>query len=75
MDFNLLQLDKQTYTEREVVKNFEIIGKHPECIIEKYDTIKWTNSTYNTLIDIADYIYEDYIIGGQDLYCYRRFKC
>ena len=27
-----LGLDKQTYTERELVKNLELIGKHPECI-------------------------------------------
>lgn len=59
-------LDKQTYTERDLIKNFELIGKHPECIIEKYDTINWSDSTYNTLIHIADYIYENYIIDGQD---------
>ncbi len=32
----------------------------------KYDTIEWTDSTYTTMIDIADYIYEDYFQGGQD---------
>jgi hypothetical protein len=66
-------LDKQTYTERELVKNFELIGKHPECIIEKYDTINWTDSTYDTVIDIANYIYEDYITDGQDGLCYVSF--
>ena len=66
-------VDKQTYTERELVKNLELIGKHPECIIEKYDTCNWTDSTYETVIDIADYIYEDYIKGGQDGYCYFSF--
>ena len=66
-------VDKQTYTERELVKNLELIGKHPECIIEKYDTCNWTDSTYDTIIDIADYIYEDYIKGGQDGYCYFSF--
>jgi len=59
-------LDKQTYTERDLSKNLELIRKHPECIIEKYDTINWTDSTYVTVIDIADYIYEDYFQGGQD---------
>jgi hypothetical protein len=49
-------LDKQTYTERELVKNLELIGKHPECIIEHYDTIDWTDSIYDKVIDIADYI-------------------
>ena len=66
-------LDKQTYTERELVKNLELIGKHPECIIEKYDTINWTDSTFDTIIDIADYIYEDYIKGGQDGLCFFSF--
>ena len=66
-------LDKQTYTERELVKNLELIGKHPECIIEKYDTINWTDLTYDTIIDIADYIYEDYIKGGQDGLCFFSF--
>ena len=61
-----INMDKQTYTERELVKNLELIGNHPECIIEKYDTINWTDSTYATVIDIADYIYEDYFKGGQD---------
>ena len=68
-----LGLDKQTYTQRELVKNLQLIGKHPECIIEKYDTMYWTDSTYDTLIDIADYIYEDYIKGGQDGLCYFSF--
>jgi len=66
-------LDKQTYTERELVKNLQLIIKHPECIIEKYNTINWNDSTYDTIIDIADYIYEDYINGGQDGLCYFSF--
>ena len=63
-----LGLDKQTYTQRELVKNLQLIGKHPECIIEKYDTMYWTDTTYDTLIDIADYIYEDYINDDYDDY-------
>ena len=66
-------LDKQTYSERELNENLELIGKHPECIIEKYNTCNWTDSTYETVIDIADYIYEDYIKGGQDGLCYFSF--
>ena len=27
-----INMDKQTYTERELVKNLELIGNHPECI-------------------------------------------
>ena len=61
-----LGLDKQTYTERELNENLQLISKHPECITEKYDTINWNDSTYDTVIDIADYIYEDYINDGQD---------
>jgi len=68
-----LGLDKQTYTERELSKNLELIRKHPECIIEKYDTINWTNSTYDTVIHIADYIYEDYFQGGQDGFFFVNF--
>ena len=68
-----LGLDKQTYSERELNENLELIGKHPDCIIEKYNTCNWTDSTYETVIDIADYIYEDYIKGGQDGLCYFSF--
>ena len=67
-----LGLDKQTYSERELNENLQLISKHPECIIEKYDTMNWTESTFDTLIDIADYIYEDYI-KGQDGLCYFSF--
>ena len=66
-------LDKQTYTERELVKNLELIGKHQDCIVEKYDTINWTDLTYDTIIHIADYIYEDNINGGQDGLCFFSF--
>jgi hypothetical protein len=68
-----MQLDKQTYTERDLIKNLELIGKHPECIIEKYDTIDWNDSTFDTIIDIADYIYEDNRTGGQDGLCFFSF--
>ena len=68
-----LGLDKQTYTQRELSENLQLIRKHPECIIEKYNTCNWTDSTYETVIDIADYIYEDYIKGGQDGLCYLSF--
>ena len=68
-----IDLDKQTYTERDLIKNLELINKHPECIIEKYSTINWNDLTYDTVIDIADYIYEDYINDGQDGLCYFTF--
>ena len=66
-------LDKQTYTERELVQNLELIGKNPECIIEKYDTNNWDDSTYDNIIDIVDYIYEDNRTGGQDGLCFFSF--
>ena len=66
-------LDKQTYTERDLIKNLELIGKHPECVIEHYDTINWDDFIYDKVIDIADYFYEDYIKGGQDGLCYFSF--
>jgi hypothetical protein len=66
-------LDKQSYSERDLIKNLELIGKHPDCIIEHYDTINWNDSTFDTIIDIADYIYEDYIKGGQDGLCFFSF--
>jgi hypothetical protein len=68
-----LGLDKQTYTERELNENLQLINKHPDCIIEKYDTINWTESTFDTVIDIADYIYEDYINDGQDGFFFVSF--
>lgn len=66
-------LDKQTYSERDLIKNLELIGKHQECITEKYDTIDWTDLTYDNIIDIVDYIYEDNRTGGQDGLCFFSF--
>jgi hypothetical protein len=64
-----LGLDKQTYTERELNENLQLISKHPECIIEKYDTMNWTESTFYTIIDIADYISADCNEDDYDDYC------
>ena len=66
-------LDKQTYTQRELVQNLEAINKHQECITESYQTINWNDLTFDKIIDIADYIYEDYINDGQDGLCYFSF--
>jgi len=46
-----------------------IIHKYTQLILQ-YDTIKWTDSTYETIINIADYIYEDYIKGEHDGLCF-----
>jgi len=64
-----LGFDKQTYTERELNENLQLISKHLECIVEKYDTMNWTESTFYTIIDIADYISEDYNEDDYGDYC------
>ena len=64
-----LGLDKQTYTERELDENSNLICKHPECIIEKYDTMNWTESTFDTITHIADYISADYNNEHDYYYC------
>ena len=64
-----LGLDKQTYTDWELDKNLKLISKHPECIIEKYDTMNWTESTYDTITHIADYISADYNNEHDYYYC------
>jgi hypothetical protein len=69
-----LGLDKQTYTERKLNENLQLILKHPECIIEKYDTCNWSESTFYTIIDIADYISadnneDDYVRNDKHFHC------
>ena len=70
-----LGLDKQTYSERELNENLQLISKHPECIIEKYDTMNWTESTFDTITHIADYISADYNVHDDEYinYCYICF--
>ena len=72
-----LGLDKQTYADWELNKNLDLIEKHPECIIEKYDTMNWTESTVDTIIHIADYISADYNEHDDDpyYYYYYRYYC
>jgi hypothetical protein len=64
-----LGLDKQTYSERELNENLQLICKHPECIVEKYDTMNWTESTFDTITHIADYISADYNNEHDYYYC------
>ena len=64
-----LGLDKQTYSERKLNENLQLISKHPECIVEKYDTMNWTESTFYTIIDIADYISADHNEDDYGDYC------
>ena len=64
-----LGLDKQTYSERELNENLQLISKHLECIVEKYDTMNWTESTFYTIIDIAVYISADHNENDYGDYC------
>ena len=64
-----LGLDKQTYTQRELNENLQLISKHPDCIVEKYDTMNWTELTFYTIIDIADYISADHNEDDYGDYC------
>ncbi len=64
-----LGLDKQTYTESELNENLQLICNHPECIVEKYDTMNWTESTFDTITHIADYISADYNNEHDYYYC------
>ena len=64
-----LGLDKQTYSERELNENLQLISKHLECIVEKYDTMNWSESTFYTIIDIADYISADHNEDDYGDYC------
>ena len=68
-----LGLDKQTYTAWELNKNLQLISKHPECIVEKYDTMNWTESTFDTITHIAVYISADYNNEHDDYYSYFYF--
>ena len=68
-----LGLDKQTYTAWELNKKLQLISKHPECIVEKYDTMNWTESTFDTITHIADYISADYNNEHDDYYSYFYF--
>ena len=70
-----LGLDKQTYSERELNENLQLISKHPECIVEKYDTMNWNESTFDTITHIADYISADYNVHDDEYinYCYICF--
>ncbi len=70
-----LGFDKQTYTDWELDKNLDLISKHPECIVEKYDTMNWTESTFDTITHIADYISADYNVHDDEYidYCYICF--
>jgi len=57
-------LQKQIYTNDELIKIKTLIEKDKLCICEKYNMPNWTNSTYDNLNDFFDNIYEDFRIDG-----------
>ena len=66
-DYNFLL--KQTYTQRELTDQLTQIKNDKLCRCENYGMPPWTDTTYTKLIDILDYLYEDYLKAGQDGYC------
>lgn len=60
---------KQTYTQRELTDQLTLIGNNASCRRDSYNMPPWTDTTYTNLIDILDYLYEDYLKAGQDGYC------
>jgi len=61
-------LQKQIYTKDELIKLITLIEKDEMCICEKYNMPNWTNTTYDNINDIFDYIYENFRINGEDEY-------
>ena len=59
-------LQKQIYTKDELIKLITLIEKDEMCICEKYNMPNWTNTTYDNINDIFDYIYENFRINGED---------
>jgi len=57
-------LQKQIYTEDELIKIKTRIEQDEMCICEKYNMSNWTDTTYDNLNDIFDNIYEDFRIDG-----------
>jgi len=61
-------LQKQIYTEDELIKTITRIEKDEMYICEKYNMSNWTDTTYDNLNDIFDNIYEDFRIDGEEEY-------
>lgn len=61
-----LTLKKQTYTQRELTEQLTIIQNDANAKIENYSMPDFTDTIYTSLMDILDYVYEDYIVAGQD---------
>jgi len=66
MNKNYLQ--KQIYTNDELIKIKTLIEKDKLCICEKYNMPNWTNSTYDNLNNIFDNLYEDFRIDDEEEY-------
>ena len=70
-DYNFLQ--KQIYTIRELEDQLTLIEKNNKHICIKYNMPDWTDTTYDNLINILDYIYPDYINSCE--YGYNIYYC
>jgi hypothetical protein len=63
-DYNFLL--KQTYSQRELTDQVTRIQNNPLCRREYYGMPRWTDAICTNLLEILDYIYEDFIKTGQD---------
>jgi len=63
-DYNFLL--KQTYTQRDLADQVTRIQNDPLCRRECYSMPRWTDAICTNLLEILDYIHEDFIKAGQD---------
>ena len=67
-DIKYNHLRKQTYSRKEFNDKINLILNNKNKTTEKYPCIKRTDLIIETMIDIVDYIYEDYIDNTYDDY-------
>jgi len=67
-DIKYNHLKKQTYTEKEFNDKINLILNNKNKMTEKYPCIERSKLVNETIIDIVDYIYEDYIDNTYDKY-------
>lgn len=67
-DIKYKHLMKQKYSRKEFNDKINLIINNKNKIIEKYDCENWSDLIFENIINIADYIYEDYINNTYDTY-------
>jgi len=67
-DIKYNHLRKQTYSRKEFNDKINLILNNKNKKTEKYPCCKRTDLIIETMIDIVDYIYEDYIDNTYDKY-------